>query len=221
MSASIEATKDRHRDVVARFAQTGSWWSAADRNVIVEETRSAPNCKLCLDRKAALSREAVTGEHDNTGRLPPIAVEVIHAVRNDSGRLTRRWFDHIVGMGMQEEAYVELVAIVASAVIIDTYTQATSGEFLALNEPARGFPDFQKSDDVVDVGAWLPLAERGLTGSTAHITRSLGLVPSALALFFDTFEPSYYMRQGKEFSLDHDQVELVASRVSAVNQCFY
>ncbi len=218
MSPSIEATRARHREIVARFAQTGSWWSAVDRNVIVEETRSAPDCQLCRARRAELSPEAVTGEHDNSGRLPPIAVEVIHAVRNDSGRLTRRWFDHVVDMGMQEEAYVELVA---SAVIIDTDSQAKDRQFLELEVPARGFPDFIRSDAVVDVGAWLPVAERGITGSTAHITRSLGLVPSALKLFFDTFEPSYYMQEGKAFSLDHDQVELVASRVSTVNQCFY
>ena len=220
MSASIEALA-RHREIVARFAQTGSWWSAADRNLIVEETRTAPDCQLCRDRSAALSPTAVTGEHDNTGRLPPIAVEVIHAVRNDSGRLTRRWFDHVIDMGMQEEAYVELVAVVASSVVIDTYSQGRNREFLDLDVSAKGFPDFVRSNDVVDVGAWLPIAARGVSDSTAHITRSLGLVPSALALFFDTFEPSYYMQEGKAFSLDHDQVELVASRVSTVNQCFY
>ena len=48
-----------------------------------------------------------------------------------------------------------------------------------------------------------------------------GLVPSALKLFFDTFNPSYYMRPNAAFSISRPQVELVASRVSAVNECFY
>ena len=211
----------RHREVISHIGNAGSWWSGADRNLIAEETRRAPSCRLCRERNQALSPTAVVGEHDNSGRLPPIAIEVIHSIRNDSGRLTRRWFDDVIDMGMQDEAYVELVSIVAATVIIDSYTQAARGEFLELQEPHPGLPDFDRSTDVVDVGAWLPVAQTGINGSTAHITRSLGLVPSALALFFDAFEPSYYMSEGKAFSLDTSQVELVASRVSAVNQCFY
>ena len=71
--------------------------------------------------------------------------------------------------------------------------------------------------DVVDAGAWLPLRREG----RANVLRSLGLVPSALKLFFDTFNPSYYMRPGTAFSINPAQVELVASRVFAVNECFY
>ena len=216
-----DATLQRHRAVFDRVATPGSWWSGADRNLIITETRTAPTCRLCRAKQSALSPAGVTGEHDNTGKLPPIAVEVIHAVRNDSGRLTRRWFDDVIDMGMQEEAYVELVAIVASAVIIDSFTQSSGRGLIELAEAERGFPDFERSDDVGEVGAWLPIANTGVNGSTAHITRSLGLVPCALELFFDAFEPSYYMGKNKRFALDQDQVELVASRVSAVNECFY
>ncbi len=163
------------------------------------------------------SPDAVEGNHDSDGVLPPIAVEAVHAIRNDSGRLTRRWFDDVVDMGMLPEAYVELVAVTASAVIVDTYAQGIGLDMPDLPEPDKGAPTLERSNDVVDAGAWLPLAREG----RANILRSLGLVPNALKLFFRTFGPSYYMTPESRFALDRAQVELVAARVSAVNECFY
>ena len=206
-----------HDATLRRFAQPGSWWSAADRLAIVREVRTAPSCELCRLRTEALSPAAVQGEHDSAGVLPPVAVEAIHGIRNDSGRLTRRWFDDLIDMGLQPQAYVELVSVVASAVIVDTFAQGIGGVLPDLPEAEPGVPSFDASADVVDDGAYLPIARQG----RANILRSLGLVPSARQLFFDTFSPSYFMQAGSPFAIDRRQVELVASRVSAVNQCFY
>ena len=206
-----------HGRTCAAFAQSGAWWSGADRLAIVADARTAPDCPLCAEKVEALSPHTVQGEHASAGVLPPIAVEAIHGVRNYSGRLTRGWFDDLIDMGLQPEAYVDLVSVTASSVIIDTYAQGIGLEPSPLPEPEPGNPSFERSEDVVDAGAWLPLKREG----RANVVRSLGLVPSALKLFFDTFSPSYYMRPQTEFSISWAQVELVASRVSAVNECFY
>ena len=211
---SVAAAHDETRRA---FARPGAWWDGADRLRIVLETRNAPDCHLCAEKADALTPSAVQGEHANGGALPPIAVEAIHGIRNDSGRLTRRWFDELIDMGLQPEAYVELVGIAASSVIVDTFAQGLGGPLPELPEPEPGVPTFERSDDIVDDGAWLPIKREG----RANILRSLGLVPSALELFFDTFQPSYYMRPDAAFSISRPQVELVASRVSAVNGCFY
>ena len=89
-----------HDATLRRFAEPGSWWSAADRLAIVREVRTAPSCELCRLRAEALSPDAVQGEHDSAGVLPPVAIEAIHRIRNDSGRLTRRWFDDLIDMGL-------------------------------------------------------------------------------------------------------------------------
>ena len=209
--------REAHAATVRAFAQPGAWWDGEDRLRIVAETRTAPDCALCAKKAAAVSPHAVQGEHATSGGLPPVAVEAIHGIRNYSGRLTRRWFDDLIDMGLQPEAYVELVGVAASAVIVDTFAQGSGGEMPRLPSPAPGGPSFERSDDVVDGGAWLPLQREG----RANILRSLGLVPSALRLFFDTFAQSYYMRPNAEFSISRSQVELVAAKVSAVNQCFY
>lgn len=206
-----------HSATLRAIAEPGAWWSGADRLAIARETRAAAGGALCTAWSAALSPDAADGEHRGQDVLPPIAVEAIHRIRNDSGRLTRRWFDSAIDMGLQPEAYVELASVVASVVIVDTFAQGVGLPPPALPEPVAGAPSFERSDDVVDAGAYLPLAREG----RAHILRSLGLVPSASELFFRTFNPSYYMRPKQEFALARPQVELVASRVSAVNECFY
>ena len=208
---------EAHDQARRAFARPGAWWNGADRLRIVQETRNAPACRLCADRAEALTPGAVQGEHANGGGLPPIAVEAIHGIRNDSGRLTRRWFDDLIDMGLQREAYVELVSVAASSVIVDTFAQGIGMGLPQLPEPEPGMPTFERSDDVVDAGAWLPIKREG----RANVVRSLGLVPSARKLFLDTFDPSYYMRPDTRFSITTPQVELLASRVSAVNECFY
>ena len=210
------ATSAAHSATFEAIAAPGAWWSGADRLAIVRAARSAPTCALCTERNEP-TLGAVNGEHDNDGELPPIAVEAVHAIRNDSGRLTRRWFDDVIDMGMLPEAYVELVAVTASSVIVDTFAQGMGLDMPELPEPVAGAPTLERSDDVEDAGAWLPLAREG----RANILRSLGLVPSALKLFFGTFGRSYYMAPDSRFALNRGQVELVAARVSAVNECFY
>ena len=212
-----EGTAKAHNETLEKFAAPGGWWGGEDRLTIVRETRDAPSCRLCAERAAALTPSAVEGEHDNSGDLPPAAVEAIHGIRNDPGRLTRRWFDDVIDMGVPEEAYVELVAVAASSVIVDTFAQGVGLPLPALPDPRPGNPTFERSDNVVDAGAWLPIARDG----NANILRSLGLVPSALALFFGTFGPSYLMRPNAAFAIGRRQIELIAARVSAVNQCFY
>jgi len=211
-------TAAAHDAAIRSIAAPGSWWNGADRLAIVRETRTAPSCSLCSQTGSETPLAASTDrEHDSGGTLPPIAVEAIHGIRNDSGRLTRRWFDDVIDMGLLPEAYVELVSVTASSVIFDTFSLGIGKDLPTLPDPVPGEPTIERADDVVDAGAWLPLAREG----SANILRSLGLVPSALELFFGTFACSYYMRPDSAFSLTRSQVELVASRVSATNECFY
>ena len=142
----------------------------------------------------------------------PAAVDAIHGIRNRSGQL-----EHLIDMGLPREAYVEIASLVASSVIVDTFAQGLGLAPPPLPAAAPGEPSFEAATEVVEAGAWLPIAAEG----SANILRSLGLVPSASALFFGTFGPSYYMRRDAQFALSRPQVELVAARVSAANECFY
>ena len=203
-------TAAAHEATLQAFAQPGAWWSGADRLAIVEEARSVAECSPSADAAASTKQ-------DDAGVLPPAAIEAINGIRNRSGQLTRGWFENLIDMGLPQEAYVEIASVVASSVIVDTFAQGLGLDKPPLPAAEPGEPSFEASTDVADSGAWVPIAREG----SANILRSLGLVPSALKLFFDTFRPSYYMRPGAKFALDVPQVELVAARVSAVNECFY
>jgi hypothetical protein len=63
------------------------------------------------------------------------------------------------------------------------------------------------------------MADTGLP-AVPNIFRAMGLVPDAVALFFSTFRPHYALKD-IELSISQAQAELVASRVSAWNECFY
>lgn len=216
-------TAAAHERTLHALAQPGAWWSGADRLAIVREARAAAGrppsaAKSATDSPAATAATTEEQAGSKSGKaLPPVAVTAIHGIRNDSGRLTRRWFNDIIDMGMLTEAYVELAAVVAASVVVDTYAQGVGLPLPTLPDAAPGSPSFEKSNDVVEAGAWLPIARQG----HANILRSLGLVPEASRLFFNAFGSSYYMRPDAKFRIDRRQVELVASRVSAVNECFY
>ena len=81
-----------HRRAWRRLAEPGTWWTGAERVAIAAEVRNARRCRLCAERKQALSADSVSGQHDTVGGLPTAAVEVAHRVTVDNGRLSQTWF---------------------------------------------------------------------------------------------------------------------------------
>ena len=69
----------------------GTWWMGDERVAIAVETRQAPHCVLCRARGQAASAAMMSGEHDNAVALPPSAIEAIHRIRTDPGRLAPSW----------------------------------------------------------------------------------------------------------------------------------
>src|SRR5229473_830517 len=94
-TASVPVREDllaAHRRAWQRLAQAGNWWTGAERVAIAAEVRHAWQCSLCKARKAALSPYTIAGTHDYVSTLSESAVEVIHRVVTDPGRLTQAWF---------------------------------------------------------------------------------------------------------------------------------
>jgi hypothetical protein len=218
---------DAHADVWRRIGEPGTWWNGADRRAMVAEARHAQRCSLCARRREALSPAAIKGHHDSVSDLPAAAVDVIHRVITDPGRLTRTWFDSVILRGLERTRYVELVSVVAASVIVDTLHRALAIELPALPEAVAGEPSRTLVDDLVEDGAWVPImpqpsrtaTETGMP-TVPNIRRALSMVAAAPALFFGAFMPHYRL-QGLDFAVTQGQAEFVASRVSALNQCFY
>jgi len=218
---------ERHREAWRLIAAPGAFWSGAERVQMVAEARAATACALCARRKAALSPFAVDGEHDAVSDLPPVLIDMIHRLRTDPGRYTRTVFDGVLADGISREHYLEAVSVVNAAVIVDTLHAALGLPLPDLPTPESGAPIGQPAPDVVDDGAWVPLTRvddrtatiTGLPGAP-NIARSLGCVPSAVALFFTAFRGHYALRD-IPLAVSQAQAEFIASRVSALNECFY
>ncbi|MGH9134513.1 MAG: alkylhydroperoxidase-related (seleno)protein [Ilumatobacteraceae bacterium] len=211
-----------HAEVLAALAAPGDWWDGESRRAAMEEARSAATCELCASRRGVLSPEAIDASHDASGALSGPAVEVIHRVVNDSGRLTRRWADtQIAALG--DAVYAELVAVTAMVVAVDVGARSIGAPAPALHVAVGGDPARERPDGLGDVGAWIPMSEQKVL---ANVSRALSLVPRTNVAWRALVNESYsrgpqMLALTWERALTRPQVELVAARVSQLNECFY
>ena len=226
-----------HQRAWHRLASPGNWFSGAERVAIMAESRHALNCELCKQRKAALSPYAVDGNHDSLGNLSEAIVEIIHRIRTDPGRLTKNWHEGALANGVSDAQYVEIVGVVASTVAIDTFARGIGAEPLALPEPISGEPSRYRPQSAKPGRAWVPMIApedasgpeanlyNGMRG--AHIQQAMSLVPNEVLGFFDIAHAQYLSSaQMRDFeneyrAITHAQIELIAGRVSSLNQCVY
>jgi hypothetical protein len=218
--------RDAHEAAIETFAEPGTWLDSDSRLAILAEARHAHTCRLCAERKEALSPYAVKGTHEARTELPKDLVEIVHRISTDSGRLTLSWYEGIVDAGISPEMYVEVVGLVATLIIVDSFGAALGTELAEPPAAKSGEPSRERNSGVIDAGAWVPLLdveqeETDLEIPTApNIFRAMGLVPGAIAHFFNVMRTQYSLTEF-DISLGRSQIELLASRVSSLNQCFY
>ena len=229
--------RDAHRWLWEHLRAPGTWWTGAERVAIAAEARSADECQLCAARKTALSAAAVPGQHPAVGAVPANVVEVIHRVRTDPARLSRPWFDAVIAGGLAVPAYVEVVAIVTMVTGIDYFARALGVTPFPLPEALPGEPSRYAPASATTGTAWVPMiAPEDAAGPEAdvyppapmipNIVRALSAVP-AEARALQMLSAAHYLPIEQILdptarrALDRTQMELVAARVSALNQCFY
>jgi len=226
-----------HNRFWKRLAAPGAWWSGAERVAIAAEVRQARSCALCQTRKNALTPAAVQGEHDHLGALSEAAVDVIHRVVTDQNRLSRKWFNGILAAGLAAEQYVEIIGTVVAMVSIDSFCRGIGVPLNPLPEPQPGEPSHYRPPGAALEEAWVPMllaeratgAEADLYGGkpTGNVIRAMSLVPDEVRTLQDLstahYLPSEQVRNptASAGTLNRMQMELIAGRVSALQQCFY
>jgi len=218
----------------AHIAAPGTWLTGEQRVAVADETRRARSCALCRERKAALSPFSVLGEHEHGGVLSAPMVDEIHRVTTDAARLTESWYRSLLEQGLAAEEYVEALGVAVQVISIDRFHHALGFPLEPLPAPVSGEPTRVRPENVVEGEAWVPMqaakqvaAEAGLpAGQAPFVIRALSLVPAELRAWSDLSEAQYLskdqmMRFGTVRAIDRSQIELVAGRVSALNECFY
>jgi hypothetical protein len=232
---------EAHRRAWVRLAAPGCWWTGAERVALAAASRAAAACALCRDRRSALSPFQLDGEHETSpgeGVLPPAAVDTVHRIVTDASRLTRAWFEKLAAQGLSDGHYVELLGVVVSVLSIDRLHDGIGVAREPLPVPVPGAPSRYRPPGARPEGAWVPTipsraargAEAGLYGglpATGNVLKALSLVPDAVRQLGELSSAHYLpfkemMRFDTQLrALQRAQIELVAGRVSALNECFY
>ncbi|MCB1645363.1 MAG: hypothetical protein KDI36_07915 [Pseudomonadales bacterium] len=186
----------------------------------------------------ALSPYTFKGQHAAVTGLPDIWVDAVHRIVTDQTRITGDYIAANAGSGLSKAEYAELVGVVVAVISVDEFNRAIGVAAETLPEPVTGEPTRYTPECLVEDTGYLPMIARDRTGEreqdlwrpgrTANVLRALSSVPNAVRDWLALAEAQYLsiarMAHFGEFddrSINRMQMELVAGRVSAWNQCFY
>jgi len=233
-----EEIRTAYRSYWQQLASAGSWWSGAERVAIAQEVRNATNCEFCSERKQELSPYALKGVHNSSTTVPELAIDAVHRIVTDQTRITKRWVEELAENDLSNEAYVELAGIVVAVFSIDEFNRALGLALETLPESESGEPSHYRPQQAVEGTGFVAMLpadgdtgkEAGIWpgGRSANVLRALTLVPNAFrewlalsAVQYIPIQDMVNMVQPEGRVIDRMQIELVAGRVSAINQCFY
>jgi len=226
-------TEALHTDELLSYARPGTWGTAAERTAIAAEARRA--------RTEAGIQESIGDEHlAETATLPDAARRLARAAALGGVEINRDYCEKTQAEGVTEGAYVEIVGLVARLAHLDVFARGIGVPARKLGEPVDDRPPtFERPDVAKQEGfftASVPNAPEGgelaksLYGKhqAPNIVRSLSLVPDEARRLDRVMNAEYFSMEtifdlgySSHEALSRPQIELVAARVSALNQCFY
>jgi hypothetical protein len=137
---------------------------------------------------------------------------------------------------LSEEEYVETVGVICSTVSVDTFAHAAGLERRELPQARPGEPTRVRPPEASQGSAWVPwIGPDDAQGSeishfgpnVSNVRRALSLVPDE-AIGFLSMVGAQYLNGDQMFdfsteyrAITHAQIELIAGRISAINQCAY
>ena len=211
-----------HRRSWERLAAPGFWWTGAERVAIAEQCR----------------RAAAFEGGGGSALLPKAAVHAVQKIVVDNANLSREWVEEVCGAeGMSDTHYIELLGVLVHVFSIDELHRALDIPLEPLPAPLAGEPSRRRPSGARQGDGWLAITppdaldpeDEGLYEGApfaANVLTALSLVPGNLPWLADLSHAHYLsyveMREtGKLRGIDRAQQELIASRVSVLNECFY
>jgi alkylhydroperoxidase family enzyme len=227
-----DAVLKAHAALLEHWASPGTWWSATERFAIVNEVRTAWDA----DQLSPWVRPStVDGLVADDHVLPAAVVDIIWRITNHTSTLTRDWYDSFVPDQVSAEQYVEVLSLVSMANMVDRFADSLSMDRLALSEPRAGEPSRYRPDGVEIARHWVPTASLEDTHwspdmpmEAPNVRRTLNLVPAEAAILWMLIDAHYIaggilseLDSGRNWSIERPHFELLATRTSALNECFY
>jgi hypothetical protein len=183
---------------------------------------AAPGTWLSGDERVSVAgeaRAARTFADAHTG-LDPLLTEAAQSVSAAAHLITREWVSDLLARGLTVERFVEVVGIVSRLAAIDAYVRGIGSAEEPLPDPVAGEPTRSRNPDVRLRRAFVP------THPEDGARYALSAVPAEQEAR-DRLHAQLYlsMEQMADLSyqglLSRAQMELLAARVSLLNNCFY
>ncbi|MFT4562639.1 MAG: hypothetical protein ACI9BW_002385 [Gammaproteobacteria bacterium] len=227
------ATSSLHEDELLSFARPGTWGTAAQRTAIAAEARKA---------RAEVGEQESIGDEKlvDTAELPEAARRVARAVALGGIGIDRKFCEQAQADGVTEGAYVEIVGLVARLAHLDVFARGIGLPSRQLLDPVEDTsPSMERPSVAKKEGfftASIPSSPEGgeialsLFGDqpAPNIVRSLSLVPDEARRLIRVVDEEYFSMEtmmnltySSHDSISRPQLELVAAKVSELNQCFY
>ncbi len=210
-----------HERLLQSWARPGAWWTGEERLAIVREARAACRHDPLPPWQSPATLPGLTVSHD---LLPRPALDAIWRIMQSPGSLTREWYTAVLEQGLTPEQYVELASLVATVACLDYFYHSLSLPLPPLPDPSPGAPSRERPKATVTTH-WVPT--RDMRG--ANVLKALSLLPDEEAEVREELFAAHYLPPGallgdysyRRGDLDRMQIELVASRTSLANDCFY
>ncbi|MEM7410978.1 MAG: hypothetical protein AAF430_12140 [Myxococcota bacterium] len=211
-----KAVADTHQTSWDAIGRSGSHWRSHERVEIARQARAA--------RAARVDPPWLRKGLPEPQGLPEVAAGAARKIAADAHQIDRPWAERQIA-ALGAERYVELVSVVVTVAAIDAFAEALGRAHAPLPEPIDAdAPDGERADGTGDIGAYLPMVD---PFPGPNVGRALSLVPAANTLFFSNVMQMYATEGGGFYDMvwpgpfERPQAELLAARVSAVNECFY
>lgn len=211
-----------HASLLMHATSAGEWWSAEERAAISQQVRAAQTAEPLAPWVSPSSVDGLI----EPGPLSVGVVDAIWRITNHPGTLTAEWHAEVLASGVEPAAYVELAALVSMVVSLDTFALAVGRATLAL--PTAAADEAPAVGSTTDAGVadhWVPTVAND---ELPNVRKALTAVPLAFQMQGEILEAQYVPGGALAVPLDEDiwslnrlQVELVATRVSNMNECFY
>lgn len=217
---------------ITQMGAPGTWGSGAQRLAIAAESRQAG-----ID--AGLLEAPADGGAKPTVKLPEVARKVVQKLAVSPKDVLRNTYDEAIEGGLSDTEYVEIVGIVSRMTDMDIYARGIGVPLRPLPEAQPGEPTRERPAAAVQELAFPPTIPNPPEGGAEadelygghpkpYIVRGMSLVPAELRMHVGLeevqylplkhiLEPQYKHHDG----LTRSQVEIVAGRVSALNECFF
>ena len=221
-----------HAKQIDQLADPGTWGTGSQRLAVAGEIRRA-----CYS--AGIQEEPEDSGPQSDVELPEAARAVIGKLAVSPKDFGEDTYAEAGSAGMSDEEYVEMVGIVARVTAMDVFARGIGVPLRPLPAARDGQPSRTRPGGAKKEMAWVPTVPNVPEGGDEaaklygvdyrpYIIRSLSLVPDEVRRHLELEESQYLPMKNiliKDFqhheNFTRAQVELIAGRVSALNECFY